>query len=323
LPLLFGSQQSQVARVIAQQCALSPSSTREVQRVAMLLLLACLGRLRRAGTLDAGTFAQMLREEPPHLRGYLPADLLGSAAGVVRGAPRDTRPRLEAVDDPQSAVPPRWLAPVAITAALLVAAVMIRSLTRAPESVPPVATVTAEATNTGASARTAAAEDAATAAWSALGDLMQMELPDGSELNVPALGLEARLVRFLSDRSAPVSDARSFDFDRLLFDTGKATLQSASTEQLANIAAILKAYPQVKIRIAGFTDNSGDPAANLRLSEERADNVMDELVKLGIDPARMSARGYGQASPLADNASEQGRQKNRRISLRVTDKLTA
>jgi len=110
-----------------------------------------------------------------------------------------------------------------------------------------------------------------------------------------------------------VSDATWFDFDRLLFDTGAATLQPASEEQLTNIAAILKAYPQVKIRIGGYTDNTGDPAANLRLSEDRADNVMAELVRLGIEPARMSAKGYG----------AEGRQKNRRISLRVTDKQAA
>jgi chemotaxis protein MotB len=50
---------------------------------------------------------------------------------------------------------------------------------------------------------------------------------------------------------------------------------------------------------------------------------MDELVKLGIDPARMSARGYGEHDPIADNSTEDGRQKNRRISLRVTDQQAA
>jgi len=132
--------------------------------------------------------------------------------------------------------------------------------------------------------------------------------------------VEARLVSYLNDSSAPVSDSTWFDFDRLLFDTGQATLQPASQEQLTNIADILRAYPQVKIRIGGYTDNTGDPAANLQLSEQRADNVMAELVRLGIDPARMTAKGYGAEDPIADNSTEEGRQKNRRISLRVTDK---
>jgi outer membrane protein OmpA-like peptidoglycan-associated protein len=121
--------------------------------------------------------------------------------------------------------------------------------------------------------------------------------------------------------SAPVSETTWFDFDRLLFDTGKATLQPASQEQLTNSAAILKAYPQVEVRIGGYTDNTGDPAANLQLSQQRADNVMGEISRLGVDPSRMSAKGYGEENPVADNSTEEGRQKNRRISLRVTGKL--
>ena len=104
-----------------------------------------------------------------------------------------------------------------------------------------------------------------------------------------------------------------------MFDTGKATLQPASQQQLINIAAILRAYPPVKIGIGGYTDNTGDAAANLRLSGERADNVRAELVRLGIDP-RASAEGYGAENPIADNSTAEGRQKNWRISLRVTEK---
>jgi len=105
-----------------------------------------------------------------------------------------------------------------------------------------------------------------------------------------------------------------------VFDIGKATLQPASQQQLINIAAILRAYPPVKIGIGGYTDNTGDAAANLRLSGERADNVRAELVRLGIDLSRIGAEGYGAENPIADNFTEEGRQKNRRISLRVTEK---
>ena len=183
--------------------------------------------------------------------------------------------------------------------------------------------VTNEAANTAANAVRSAATTASNtgqAAWAALGDMMKVRLPDGSELNVPSRGVEARLVSYLNDSSAPVSDSTWFDFDRLLFDTGRATLQPASQEQLTNIADILKAYPQVKIRIGGYTDNTGDPAANLQLSQQRADNVMAELTRLGVDPSRMNAKGYGDENPVADNSTEDGRQKNRRISLRVIEK---
>jgi len=218
--------------------------------------------------------------------------------------------------------PPRWLVPAAIAGALILAWLVIRSMST-PKPVQTAASVTSEAVNNATSAASSAvngAGDAATKAWAALGDMMKVKLPDGSELSVPSRGVEARLVTYLNDSSAPLSDTTWFDFDRLLFDTGKATLQPASEDQLTNIAAILKAYPQVKIRIGGYTDNTGDSAANVQLSEERADNVMAELARLGIDPARMTAKGYGDADPIADNSTEEGRQKNRRISLRVTDK---
>ena len=76
----------------------------------------------------------------------------------------------------------------------------------------------------------------------------------------------------------------------------------------------------MQVRIGGYTDNTGDPAANLQLSQQRADNVMGEISRLGVDPSRMSAKGYGEENPIADNSTEEGRQKNRRISLRVTGK---
>jgi OmpA-OmpF porin, OOP family len=322
LGMVFGSQQSQVARAIAQEYGLNASSAMELLRMAVPLLLAWLAKAQSTGTLDGKAFAGMLRAEAPKLRGYLPSALLGSAARVARSTVRETE-RAPASEGAQPVVPPRWLVPAAIAAALVLAGLAIRALTLPKEPAPPVATVTAEATNTGETAASNAAIEAATAAWTALGDMMNVKLPDGSELSVPSLGLEARLVKFLNDGPAAVDDAAWFDFDRLLFATGKATLQSASQEQLTNIAAILKAYPQVRIRIGGYTDDTGDPGANLRLSEDRANNVMDELVKLGIDPARMNARGYGAHDPIADNSTEDGRQKNRRISLRVTDQQAA
>ena len=153
----------------------------------------------------------------------------------------------------------------------------------------------------------------------ALGAFTGLKLPDGVELNIPKLGVENKLIDWI-ESSNPVDTTTWFDFDRLLFATGSATLEPASQEQLNNVAAILKAYPKVKIKLGGYTDNTGDPAANLKLSDDRAKSVEAELVKLGIDPARMQAEGYGQDHPVADNKTEEGRQLNRRISLRVTEK---
>ena len=325
LPMVFGSQQSQVANALSQQYGLSASSGTGLLKMAVPLVLAFFAKMQNSGTLSVSSLGELLRTEAPNLRSYLPSGLLGSAAGVASGAANRATAAVTTGARAASAAP-RWLVPVAIAGALLLAWLVIRSMSTPREAVQTATNATSEAVNSAASAASnaaGAAGNAATAAWAALGDMMKVKLPDGSELNVPSQGVEARLVKYLNDSSAPVSDATWFDFDRLLFDTGAATLQPASEEQLTNIAAILKAYPQVKIRIGGYTDNTGDPAANLRLSEDRADNVMAELVRLGIEPARMSAKGYGAEDPIADNSTSEGRQKNRRISLRVTDKQTA
>ena len=325
LPMVFGSQQSQVANALSQQYGLSASSGTGLLKMAVPLVLAFFAKMQNSGTLSVSSLGELLRTEAPNLRSYLPSGLLGSAAGVASGAANRATAAVTTGARAASA-PPRWLVPVAIAGALLLAWLVIRSMSTPKEAVRTAANVTTEAANSAANAVSGAASavgNSATAAWAALGDLMKVKLPDGSELNVPSRGVEARLVSYLNDSSAPVSDTTWFDFDRLLFDTGKATLQPASQEQLTNIAAILKAYPQVKIRIGGYTDNTGDPAANLQLSEQRANNVMAELVNLGIDPARIAAKGYGAENPIADNSTEEGRQKNRRISLRVTDKQAA
>ena len=98
------------------------------------------------------------------------------------------------------------------------------------------------------------------------------------------------------------------------FDTGKATLQADAAPQLDQIAQMLKAAP-LKLEIAGHTDNVGKPEDNQKLSEARAQTVRQELLKRGPAADRLTAKGYGQSSPIADNRAEEGRAKNRRVEL--------
>jgi OmpA-OmpF porin, OOP family len=156
--------------------------------------------------------------------------------------------------------------------------------------------------------------------WAHLGAFFKRPLPTTIVLSIPERGMEAKLMAFIEDESKPVDKTTWFDFDRLLFETGSATLMPESQEQLKNVAEILKAYPKVEARVGGYTDNVGEPAFNLKLSQQRADNVTHELVSLGLAASRLTAEGYGEEHPVADNASEEGRALNRRISLRVTSK---
>jgi outer membrane protein OmpA-like peptidoglycan-associated protein len=99
------------------------------------------------------------------------------------------------------------------------------------------------------------------------------------------------------------------------FQTGKATIEPASAQTLDAAAAALAASGEIRVEVAGHTDNVGSPEANLKLSEERAKAVMAALVSRGIPAARLAAKGYGQTTPIADNRTEEGRAKNRRVEL--------
>ena len=165
------------------------------------------------------------------------------------------------------------------------------------------------------------AVDAATKAiMDKLGKFMATKLPNGVELNLPEFGVEKKLIAFIEDKNKPVDKTTWFSFDRLDFETGSAALKPTSAEQLKNIAEIMKAYPKVALKIGGYTDNTGKADANLKLSQKRAESTMQELVKLGVDTKRLEAQGYGEKYPVADNSTEEGRAKNRRIDLRVTSK---
>lgn len=101
----------------------------------------------------------------------------------------------------------------------------------------------------------------------------------------------------------------------LHFDTGLATIKPESLSQLDQAAQMLKAAPALKVEVAGHTDNAGTAEANLKLSQARAASVMQALVSRGIAATRLTAKGYGQGAPLADNQTEDGRAKNRRVEL--------
>jgi OmpA-OmpF porin, OOP family len=102
---------------------------------------------------------------------------------------------------------------------------------------------------------------------------------------------------------------------QLHFDTAKATIRPESQAQLDEAAAMLKQAPSLRIEIGGHTDNVGTADANLKLSDARAKSVLQALVQRGVAADRLSARGFGHTVPVADNRSEDGRAKNRRVEL--------
>jgi len=102
------------------------------------------------------------------------------------------------------------------------------------------------------------------------------------------------------------------------FPTGSAEVPASITRFLENAASDLKQVPKgYVLEIAGYTDNTGDAAINLELSQRRADAVRDALIKAGADPDILLAKGYGSADPIASNDTPEGRLRNRRIEYHV------
>ncbi len=110
--------------------------------------------------------------------------------------------------------------------------------------------------------------------------------------------------------------------EKIQFDTGKAVIADASTSLLDAIAAVFVDNPQIeRVEIAGHTDDKGRIAANIRLSKARARAVKTALVNRGVDAKRLKAEGYGPNKPIADNATEEGKEANRRVEFLII-KLT-
>lgn len=113
---------------------------------------------------------------------------------------------------------------------------------------------------------------------------------------------------------------KTVTFKNLNFATGSSNIDPATAIEVENLAAVLKAYPNVKVEIGGHTDNTGNADNNLKLSNSRAAAVAKMLVRQGgIDRSRVSTFGYGDGKPVADNSTEDGRAVNRRIEVKIVE----
>lgn len=109
--------------------------------------------------------------------------------------------------------------------------------------------------------------------------------------------------------------------DKIQFEVNKSDIKSESFSLMKEIADVIKKNPQIKkLSIEGHASSEGDPGYNKRLSQARAKAVMTYLVqKEGIDANKLSSKGWGAEKPIADNATEDGREKNRRVEFLVTE----
>ena len=129
-------------------------------------------------------------------------------------------------------------------------------------------------------------------------------------------GMEQDVIADASGMAAAINASGSVALYGINFDTGKATLQPGSEGILGEIVKLLNQNPNWKFEVQGHTDNVGQKAANMSLSEQRAGAVVNWLKMYGIEAARIVAKGYGDTAPVADNSTDEGRAKNRRVELK-------
>jgi len=115
----------------------------------------------------------------------------------------------------------------------------------------------------------------------------------------------------------PKSSGSKVVLNNVFFSSGKSVLKRESKTELQRLLQFLNENPSIKIEISGFTDNVGTPSSNLKLSNERALAVKNYLIKRGIGKGRLIAKGYGEKQPIAENKTEDGRQKNRRTEFKI------
>lgn len=142
--------------------------------------------------------------------------------------------------------------------------------------------------------------------------------PTYTDLHVlEAAGMDSGMVEVSADALAAGLEAEGkVTLQGIYFDTGKDTLKAESNAALEQVAALLRAQPKLRLLVVGHTDSQGNASTNMTLSQKRAQRVREALVqRYGIAAARLTAQGAGSLSPVASNATEDGRAQNRRVEL--------
>lgn len=248
------------------------------------------------------------------------AGSIGDAAGAARdrvaGAVAGAGNAFETGSDSGSII--KWLLPLVILALLVALGFWFCGRSSTPTA-PANANVNANANRTISNTNANSAPSNTGAAKT----LTEVVLPNGVKLQAYPGGIEDQLVKFIQSdeykNAAPdLLKDKWFNFDDLNFVFGKNELTPESKRQLDNIVAILKAFPDVKIKIGGYTDKKGDDAANLKLSDSRAKAVQAALKAAGVGAQVPEAEGYGEKFATVDeNASDEARKVDRKTAIRL------
>jgi OOP family OmpA-OmpF porin len=302
---VFGYKTDDVANLVANTGGISKTSANSLLALLMPIVFGVIGKKSKAeGITSAAGLASLLASQSSFLKNHLPAGL-GNILGLANLSDLGKKASATAahVVKESSGGFARFLPWLLLPLLLVLGWGLFKNLKLPTSSVPEVSTPKIIAP-----------------VVEKVGDFFQTTLSSGYAIKGAKNGIEDKLIIFIQDSGKPVDGNLWFSMDGITFDTDKATLTQESSVQARNIAEILKAFPKVKIKIGGYTDNTGDANANLTLSTDRANTVKNSLVVMGIDLSRLDAKGYGSEHPVASNDTPEGRQQNRRIDVNVTAK---
>jgi OmpA-OmpF porin, OOP family len=298
LTSLFGQNLSGVANSLGRYAGIRQSSASSLLLTCAPIVLGYLGRLIRTHNLSATELAERMRLERPQIASALPAGF--EMPGMVR-APYETTRAVVDETRPRERHE-RWSVPLAaLLAALGIAGLFwwVRPSTHQERARTKVEQTTPNAVGTRGTFNQPQTR--------ALHEPPNFAFPVGSS--------EDRLANYLSSSG---TGSMGISLDRVAFESGSARLTPDSERQVKNIATVLRTYPKSTVVVAGHTDNIGSDPANVALSRARAETIASELRSAGVAADRIRVEAYGSQKPMADNATEQGRAQNRRVTLDVT-----
>ncbi len=129
---------------------------------------------------------------------------------------------------------------------------------------------------------------------------------------------EREMQRLVAGREGTTENNLSINMKSdVLFDTGSSLIKPGGNDEIARIAGVLNRYPETRVTVEGHTDSAGSESYNMQLSEQRARAVGEALVGRGVNAARVTTVGLGESRPIASNATEGGKQLNRRVTILV------
>jgi len=308
LDSVFGNKLHRIVQAFSSSLGLNIDTGGRLLRVIAAITVSLLGQQARSKGLDMGGLDTLLLEQKPFIRDKLPGDML-QELGVTsferlgEGARAFSRGHAE----PQAARRPserrhtgfgKWFWPLLIALAALYALNMCAKRDRGQDK--PGEVLLDE--------ESVIVEEAPDVTATAPGDTAAAPQP-GEAMDFAS-----------SFRAYLASDARDPNREfplAIQFAANSAEVTNTAVPDVDALATILRENPGVTIAIEGHTSGEGDEAASQQLSQERADAVAQMLVEKGVEANRVTATGMGSAKPIADDETEEGRQKNRRISVRV------